>query len=411
MIHIYHFGTFDVANYGDLLFPLVIEYRLENAEYQFHHCSPVAQEMDFFVDRKPTISSFNILVNCLESPPTAVVVGGGQIIRDSVAFVDDYEGCKILAYPSLWLGAAELATRSNAPLIVNAPGVEERRSSFLKRHWKWFGEQAAYLAIRDQAGVDRFNNLLGKLKSELIYDTAFDVSYLWSHKDLTEVFLETVSRLELEVPPRTIAVHLKPGIDYDEVAESISKLAADTDTVPILLAIGPCHGDSQTQKEVGCRLSVPCIVIDQPKSIKQIAAVIANSELFVGQSMHGYITAFSFGVPAFLCFPKSYSKCAQLVQRLGLEETLDDDWATLSNRVERLRPLVMSRIIEMQPQIRSELDKHWSHVQAIIENPQKDERMHSKNLFWRLHLKLHSFVRLGAKAIRRTMIQISRARS
>ena len=50
-----HFGTFDVENYGDLLFPLVLERRLADLCDEFIRVSPVGGP-PLWQDRVPTVN-------------------------------------------------------------------------------------------------------------------------------------------------------------------------------------------------------------------------------------------------------------------------------------------------------------------------------------------------------------------
>jgi hypothetical protein len=122
-LRIAHFGTFDVENYGDLLFPLVLERRLADVCDDFVHVSPANGAPDW-EGCAPTVGFDEFL---REGPKVdGVVIGGGQILRASPTPLGIYDRGGVspfVTYPSLWLGAAYVAARDGLPLCWNAPGV------------------------------------------------------------------------------------------------------------------------------------------------------------------------------------------------------------------------------------------------------------------------------------------------
>ena len=126
MIKIAHFGTFDVDNYGDLLFPHLVEYRLP--QYDWEHISPT-NNSSVFKDSMPIISFDDACKNLYN----AVIIGGGNIIHllDNKETVYNFkEG---FAYSDLWVGSAKMAMEQGIPYVLNAPGISKKFSHFLHK--------------------------------------------------------------------------------------------------------------------------------------------------------------------------------------------------------------------------------------------------------------------------------------
>src|SRR5215213_9324871 len=94
-MRIAHFGTFDVENYGDLLFPLVLERRLSDLCDEFVHVSPVGGPPPWS-DCVQTVG-FNQFSQ-ETSGVDGVVVGGGQIIRATPTPLEVYNASGISTF-------------------------------------------------------------------------------------------------------------------------------------------------------------------------------------------------------------------------------------------------------------------------------------------------------------------------
>ena len=75
-----HLGTFDLENYGDLLYPIVFRYVLKrlDASLQVRHYSPLAAEapQDAGFETRSIQSLFEA-----SAEPRTLVIGGGDILR------------------------------------------------------------------------------------------------------------------------------------------------------------------------------------------------------------------------------------------------------------------------------------------------------------------------------------------
>jgi len=150
-LRIAHFGTFDVENYGDLLFPLVLERRLADVCDDFVHVSPANGAPDW-EGCAPTVGFDEFL---REGPEVdGVVVGGGQILRASPTPLGIYDRGGVspfVTYPSLWLGAAYVAARDGLPLCWNAPGVPAPFDPTPARFMRWTASVTDHASVRDHA--------------------------------------------------------------------------------------------------------------------------------------------------------------------------------------------------------------------------------------------------------------------
>jgi hypothetical protein len=231
-IKIAHFGTFDVDNYGDLLFPHIAEFRLPN--YNWEHISPTASKT-VFNDGKEIISFEEAKKNKYD----AAITGGGNIINLKPNKKTVYNGMKGLAYANLWVGAAKLAADQKIPYILNSPGISENFEGRLRLQKKIAAatfRNANYAAFREIYSWKMAVQLLNyknKERNELkvVPDTALDIDKMWP--------IDNSQGLNF------IAVNLNPRY-HKPIKETVFYLDKISEALkmPIkFVVIGACHGD------------------------------------------------------------------------------------------------------------------------------------------------------------------------
>lgn len=364
-----HFGTFDVANYGDLLFPLVIERRLGGDVDEILHVSPVGGAPPT-ADGRP--STDPAAVAHRSGPVGAVVVGGGNLIVAGRSGQAAYAGDPVLAYPDLWLGAAALAVRRRVPLVVNGPGVPlplDPVSAALARAL-WSG--AARVAVRDVASARRLTRAVGPAP-DVVPDTALDVSELWSPGELATARRALLEAAGHPAHARTLAVHVKGSwatADLAGVAAAVDAIAGAAGAVPVLVAIGPCHGDDRAARAVGAALGEPAIVLDRLDRLVDVAAVIAGSVAYVGSSLHGMVTARAFATPGLLVAPPGPHrdpKFAGFLDQVGWSGRLVDSWGAAAGDRGWCHVGPDDHVSLLRA--RRRLDEHWDAVRTALVAP------------------------------------------
>jgi hypothetical protein len=99
--------------------------------------------------------------------------------------------------------------------------------------------------------------------------------------------------------------------ELDAVASRVARICTHVDAMPVLVALGPCHGDGKIAWEIGERLDRAALVVDRPESLREVAACIEHSVGYLGTSLHGLITAGAFERPALVVARESTSGAAK----------------------------------------------------------------------------------------------------
>ncbi|WBV44033.1 polysaccharide pyruvyl transferase family protein [Pseudoroseomonas cervicalis] len=364
------FGTFDVANYGDLLFPHLAAHllRLEAGALRCYaprggapgwaECWPARPLAGFATDPAPAL--------CL--------VGGGNIIHANPTPLPDYAGLfgrSDFVYAALWLGAAILAARAGARLAWNAPGLPTPVEGGWARALRDLALPAAeHLALRDAAS----QVFLGAPDhpAGLVPDTALALSDAWPAGPLRPLAEAAFAARGLAVPQRWVAIHLNDryiGGDLPGACAAIGRIAQALGAVPVLLAIGPCHGDDALARQAAALLDGPVLLADRPQGLREIAALIAHATAYAGSSLHGLITALSYGRPGLVVARPRMVKFLGFLEPLGEAARLQESWAEAAAAAPALlRPLPPPALARLAA-ARARIAAHAATLRGVLAAP------------------------------------------
>src|SRR4029453_6186631 len=98
--------------------------------------------------------------------------------------------------------------------------------------------------------------------------------------------------------------------------------------------LGYCHGDHEFLQSLA-KLSNGIVKYADVHSIFDMLAIIAASDVFVGTSLHGNITAFSFGIPHGFG-PLPVSKAERFFKNVNFPADLKmRSWKQLNHKIDR----------------------------------------------------------------------------
>jgi hypothetical protein len=271
-------GTFDIANYGDLLFPAIVGARLKGiAEVT---CYSPLQAPAVWKDTPPTFD-----VDLLpEHDVDAVLLGGGNLVHAKPWNHDWYDtgGTRgYTAYPRLWFGGSVAAARRAVPLCWNAVGVGARLGPAEAALVREAAEIADYLSVRDRGSARELAAAGVASGIEIVPDPGLDVAGLWSEPDIDAAHRDLWSAAGRPAPERTVAVHLSSRY-VDEPARSLAarldSIARRLEATVVLVPLGPCHGDDVLAERVGGVMETAPLVVPAAEGIRTLAAAIARAD-------------------------------------------------------------------------------------------------------------------------------------
>lgn len=320
-------GAFDRYNYGDLLFPLVIELQLGSygEDFQFEYFGLVESDLSS-VGGLPTQGLQKFYKACSDpNDPVHVIVAGGEALgvtwnslyaalnplfqrinkrHAKVNRVLDLNGWtkKVLkgktALPFVFDKSDFAGVQS---VILNSLGGSGLGKSVFARYdfLKEKLQNVDYFAVRDRLTMD--NLLENGLKADLYPDSAILMSEFYSLNFLHKMVTQEVAGYVAEHAGRYVfaQINKKTTRGHEQTIASGLDAIYQKDKKEICLCpIGKAldHDDHEALRELGSLMSSPYTYFDAD-NIWDIMYLIANAKCYVGTSLHGAITAMSFAVP------------------------------------------------------------------------------------------------------------------
>ncbi|EQM70305.1 polysaccharide pyruvyl transferase family protein [Pseudomonas tohonis] len=366
-------GTFDVANYGDLLFPIIAEAELSRRLGKV--------EMHRFSYHAKTTADWPYAVTSLTELPKiaprldATLIGGGFIIRFDKVVADNYlPPAPTIHHPTgYWLVPALMALQNGVPLIWNAPGMHcNEVPEWAVPLVRLALEQSPHVKVRDALSQATLQALTEQGQVDELPDTAFGLAQLLD-RDAPSVELNDLkSRYGLDRP--YLVVHAIHGLDgflglWREHAAEFGDLQL------LLLPIGPVLGDHESVLGEGLERAITLPFWPEPLLL---AELIAHSEGVVGHSYHLAISAIVFGLPVFCSANLERGKYTALpaYERVfQLRQDMQPEPAWLAEQLGR-RP-----VSPATRQAAERLQAHWDRVAELIIARQGGEPV-ELNRFW-----------------------------
>lgn len=357
-------GTFDLENYGDMLFPLVIEEELARRlpEARLRRLAPVgAGRPNRFDAGRPAedLGPWSpTRVAELADELDLVVVGGGEIIHTRDELLAPHYGRSpeemVERAPSrFFIEGLGPDLEREVPVVWTSVGIpfDPEDGEVLRRALV----HRPTITVRDEISRSRLEAL--GLEAQVVPDPILLLPRIWG-PDLLERRLRHLRAMDW-YPERgwtLIAQGNRAGLPQaDETAAAIDRIVEGReDPTVVIVSTGPIHGDDAFAAALKEGLGARTILLPEA-GLQDVAAAIAHADGFVGSSLHGNITAAAYGRPhailgwggesklegfaALLEAPESVARTPQdlpaAFEKMEARGPRPDVLATLQDRVEK----------------------------------------------------------------------------
>lgn len=350
------FGTFDVENYGDLLFPLIAEAELSRRlgrirlrPFSYHKRTPP--------DWPYSVTSLTELPRTVDLD--GIIIGGGHIIRFDKDVAHGYgpPNAAIHHPTGYWLVPALIGLHYGIPVVWNAPGVHGEIPAWADPLMKLAFTLSHYVSVRDGQAREALRRFAGGSEIAVMPDTGLGVARLLNVGTPSPDF--TRLRRDVNLTDPYIVVQANSFLrSFPHFLRNHPHLFGNYRLV--LLPLGPVHRDSHTIFDD----NIPGVVrLSTWPHPRLMAELIANAVAAVGLSLHLSITALAFGVPMFrpsAYHGEKYETLADFgtVYRFDGDARADPEW--FAARLGRTDTLPAVRVAV------SQLDDHWDRIAAVF---------------------------------------------
>ncbi len=374
-------GTSDTTNYGDQLFPLIakeqLTTRLPGLELTCY--APVGRAT--LPPGSPPL--FPLVPGGGPLNPQrrehfarlfdAILVGGGDLMRfDRSEPGYDSLGQERPVRPyDAFLDFLWEETEPRPNILWNVPGVpfpfEPSRRLLVQRACSY----VRHVAVRDEVSRGYLLEAGVEGPIHVFPDTGILLAELISRRVAVEKVRDLLKDRGAKLDGRgLLCFQCSPGFlrgEEELVAESLARIADKRNLEIVLLPIGLCHGDRDALRLVQRASGNRFTLADGIVSPLKIGAVIGTCDYFVGSSLHGNLTALSFGIPHIVVNnPLRSAKLEGLVQLAQMTDFRITDWEALEDVFDRLAATPRERWVTVGDRLKDRASEHFDRLADLI---------------------------------------------
>lgn len=320
-------GSFDVENYGDLLFVDVFEKTIRKYidVEEIVLFAPKKCKMPFSDGQRVVYSVTELEERNQEKPFDVIIVGGGDLIhcvkiRTYMPHISkewvDYEALYMWMIPSI------ISWKYNIPLLWNAPGVPYKFMDAEKLLVKELCQLVNYISVRDNVSKCNLEECGVTSEIQVVPDTVFSISELIPKEELEERFSQMNLGLEKNKYVIFQANHTYLQTEMQGCIETLRKIKAEHQMEILLLPIGYALGDEDFVTGLLKECPGEFVTINNKMSPIEMLTLLANAAGYVGSSLHGCITASTYGVPIVVCNYNRHIKVEGFLELVNMKEAV-----------------------------------------------------------------------------------------
>jgi len=200
-------------------------------------------------------------------------------------------------------------------------------------------DRASFIYVRDEWTASAIRQLGVDREIHVAPDLAVLASDLYPHDERRQYGRSLFEQYGLKRDRPVFVVQSAPSDDSQrsqDFVKLLQELRDRHDANIVLLPIGYCHSDHEYLSTIAATTGF--LLLAKPH-VLSILSIIAAADAFIGTSMHGCVTAFSYGIP-FVIGPTVHAKQAGFLSACNLDPTLEvGKWSDGMCALERSREL------------------------------------------------------------------------
>jgi polysaccharide pyruvyl transferase WcaK-like protein len=375
MVRVGLWGTFDLENYGDMLFPRVARLELTRRipRLVLRTWSPIGyvgrnRFEDPSSEPSEPLGTFGALrLEELAREIDVLIIGGGEIVHDR-----DWE----LA-PHYGLPREELERRAthrffvegvgkhevDVPTAWHAVGLPHDPDDTLSERLRASLAHRAYVSVRDERSLARLRAAGVEREVAVVPDPVCVLPRLLGVEVLA-VRIDRMRRAGALPQGDTLLVQGSRSLvpHADAIAAQIAEVCRANSLTPVLVETGPIHGDGEVADALANRLG-DAVRLPPTTDADDLTAAIAWSSGFVGNSLHGNIVAAAYDRPGLMLDLAGQSKLGAAGEVLGAPERVVNDAASIVSAFRRVWE--RGSIADEVDLLRARIDAHFDRLAQL----------------------------------------------
>lgn len=367
--HIAQFGTYDIESLGDTTFPKVFSYGLQ----QYVDCDitlfSMTECLQPYNNNSHVFSFDQFMKQHRLRPFDAVVIGGGEFLH--------FKGMDVLikgkkeTYPEgyIWQKPLEMASKENVPAFLNLVGAPYDLAVKQQETLRKYLKSVKYASVRDVFSEKRFL-AAGAENVQCVADNLWYLNRMYPRAEMAVLRGELAQRTGRDFTSPYIIVQYGTTRDVKTLAKQLKAIKDAYGLRICLMSVNYCHED-RVGMEMLCKEGDGAFeVVTDYFQPPEMIAVISGAKAFIGTSLHGNLTAASYGVPfiAIDMYPSFVSKMDGIFSMIDCEAYLAPDEGAVkaafdARLADQTRGAdIAERIVDIQ----QKLDLHFQHIAQIL---------------------------------------------
>ena len=343
-----HFGAFNHDSFGDLIFPHIVEFFLD--EFEIYHVSP-GKLPTKWIDQKQVISVDDAFK---KTDWDGILVGGGDLIHSPKNFIwMENIHQKYGALSSLWCGASLFSAKLGIPCAWNSPGVPYDASLDKTTLTRSSLDCVDYISVRDNLSRENLKTITNE-NIIVSPDSAILLSDVWPKRKSKDKYV-TLSITSDDL--------LKKKDDIIKLFSTITNSKEFPNKI-IILPLMAWRGFDESKELKDLQKKFDITIFNRSSSLFECAMSIANSSVYIGNSLHGLITAVSYGVPASIVKPVGFD---HVYKYEGFSSHFDDT-KFIGKNFEEAIEIVTKRNIPDIEDLKKIVRENFKKMRVIFKN-------------------------------------------
>lgn len=328
-------GTFDVENYGDLLFPVLFKYRF--SDYDIDLFSTKGGKKPF--EKNTIVYSLDDLDKmCLEKKYDALVIGGGDLIRLDNQVANVYKKSYVSSL-SLWLLPIVLGKKYNIPVVFNSPGVPYYFDLNQEKIIKTIMNSVDYISVRDRESK-KILERAGIKNVNVVPDTILCIDKYITKSDNEKIKNQLIKDKKIpDVDNYIVIQHNKSNINnklyIKEIKKLIDLIIKKYKYNVLLLPIGYVHNDIDFLNNIYNEKNKNLYIVKNKLTPEEMLSVLSCSKGYVGTSMHGAVTTYVYGNPIMIINVKKLVKIGGILEQINCKKSEVNNIYDLCSKFEK----------------------------------------------------------------------------
>lgn len=367
--HIAQFGTFDVESMGDSVFPKGLQFgmnkfvscdtelfSMNECEKPYNHNGHVYSFQQFA--QRHALRPFDL-----------VVLGGGEFLHfNAIRFTVDGEE-KPYAGGYLWKEPIRMAKEHKIPVVINCAGAPHDFTTLQQEELREIMKDISCVAVRDEFSAKRLVSA-GVDNVRCVADNLWYMNAMYPKAELDALRYELERKTYRDFTTPYIVVQYGTTRDVRTLAGQLLEIKKATGYRICLMPMNYCHEDRLGMRKLHEASGGAFEEITNYFIPREMMAVISGAKAFIGTSLHGNLTAASYGVPfvAIDMYPSLVSKMDGILTMIGCEDYLAPDEGAVKAALDA-RFADQNRESEINAHIadiQQKLDLHFQQMAQIL---------------------------------------------